>query len=430
MKLLITGLNHRTAPVEIRERLAFDPASLPEVLRDLLDRHGVAEGMILSTCNRVEVTVAAEQADGLAESIGSFLGAARQVDPAWLSPHLYHFEDREAVRHLFRVAASLDSMVVGESQILGQMKSAYCAAKETGAIQGFLDTVLTRAFSVAKRVRSETEIGKSAVSVSYAAVELARDIFGSLNGRKVLLVGAGKMSELAARHLKRGGCSQIFVTNRTPSRAQDMAALFEGQIVDYTRFKERLPEMDIVLTSSGAPHYLLTRDDMRHMLEARRNRPVFVIDIAVPRNVDPAVNDLEHVFLYDIDDLQQVVQNNLLGRKREAEQAEEIIAEEVDRLMQRLESRQAVPAIVRLQEQLELVRQAELDRVRGRLGELTEQQEQAIDALTRGIINKIAHAPITELRRNAGRPDGEVVLDVIRRLFRLDEYKRERAGSK
>jgi glutamyl-tRNA reductase len=266
--------------------------------------------------------------------------------------------------------------------------------------------------------------------VSYAAVELAREIFGSLNGRKVMLVGAGKMSELAARHLKRAGCSEVFVTNRTPSRAEEMAALFDGQIVDYRHFKERLPEMDIVVTSSGAPHYLLSRDDMRHVLEARRNRPVFVIDIAVPRNVDPAVDELEHVYLYDIDDLEQVIQTNVQGRRREAEQAEEIITEEVDRLIERLESRQAVPAIVRLQEQLEQVRLAEIERVRGRLGELTPQQEQAIDALTRGIINKIAHTPITELRRSAGRPEGGVVVDVIRRLFRLDEQDRKKAGSK
>ncbi len=196
-------------------------------------------------------------------------------------------------------------MVVGEPQILGQMKTAYSAARDAGALHGFLELVLTRAFSVAKRVRSETEIGKSAVSVSYAAVELAREIFSSLNERKVMLVGAGKMSELAARHLKRAGCSQVYLTNRTPERAAAMADLFGGEIVDYARFKERLPEMDIVVTSSGAPHYLLSRDDMRRVFEARRNRPVFVIDIAVPRNVDPSVDELEHVYLYDIDDLQQ-----------------------------------------------------------------------------------------------------------------------------
>jgi glutamyl-tRNA reductase len=287
-------------------------------------------------------------------------------------------------------------MVVGEPQILGQLKQAYAAAKAEGTVNGFLDTVVTRAFSVAKRVRSETEIGQSAVSVSYAAVELAREIFGSLAHKKVMLIGAGKMSELAARHLRRVGATEVYVTNRV------------------------LPEVDIVIASSGAPHYILRKEDMKRVIEARRNRPMFLIDIAVPRNIEPGVNELDNIFLYDIDDLQSVVRQNVEGRMAQAEQAEEIISEEVERLVTRLQAREVAPTIVSLQEQLEQLRQAEVERVRGKLGALTAQQEEAIEALTRGIVNKIAHGAISELRKNAGHPHGLHLVETIRRLFRLD----------
>ncbi len=242
-----------------------------------------------------------------------FLADTRQVAREFVTPYLYRYEDSDAIRHLFRVAASLDSMVVGEPQILGQLKAAYALAKEHGALSGFLDGLLTRAFNVAKRVRSETDIGESAVSVSYAAVELAKEIFGTLTDKTVLIVGAGKMSELAARHLRRSGATQIFVTNRTPERAAEMAQLFGGKIVEYTRFLSFLPEVDIVITSSGAPHYILVRDDMKKVIDARRNRPMFLIDIAVPRNIEPTVNKLDNVFLYDIDDLQKVVETQSRG---------------------------------------------------------------------------------------------------------------------
>ncbi len=282
-----------------------------------------------------------------------FLAETRQVAREWVTPYLYRFEDGQAIRHLFRVAASLDSMVVGEPQILGQLKAAYALAKEHGAVSGFMDGLLTRAFNVAKRVRSETDIGENAVSVSYAAVELAKDIFGTLADKKVLIVGAGKMSELAARHLRRSGATQIFVTNRTPERAAEMAQLFDGKIVEYTRFLGFLPEADIVITSSGAPHYIIVRDDMKKVLDARRNKPMFLIDIAVPRNIEPSINELDNVFLYDIDDLQKVVATNLAGRQQSAEDAEAIIGEEVDRMVARLKTREVVPTIIGLQEQLE-----------------------------------------------------------------------------
>lgn len=422
MKFSITGLNHRTAPVELRERVAFDHRTLPKALKELKRSPGVLEALILSTCNRVELAVTAEDDCDLNASLERFLADSGKVED--LAQHLYYFEGFEAIRHVFRVAASLDSMVVGEPQILGQLKSAYAVAKTEGAVNGFLETVLTRAFSVAKRVRSETEIGQSAVSISFAAVELARDIFGSLKGKRVMIIGAGKMSELAARHLRRTGASEVFVTNRTQDRAEEMAKLFGGTTIAYDRFRSALHDVDIVITSSGAPHYLIHRDDMRRAIEARRNRPMFLIDIAVPRNIDPAVNEVDNVFLYDIDDLQRVVETNLKGRLKEAEHAEEIITEEVERLMERLKARDAAPMIVSLQEQLEQIRQGEFERIRGKLGSLTPQQEQAVEALTRGIINKIAHGPISEIRKSAGHPGGIHVMDIIRKVFRLENGDR------
>jgi glutamyl-tRNA reductase len=288
-------------------------------------------------------------------------------------------------------------------------------------LNGLLENVVARAFNVAKRVRSETGIGQMAVSVSYAAVELARKIFGTLAGRTVMIVGSGKMSELAARHLRRSGASHIFVTNRTHERAQELAAVFQGTPVEYQRFLGILPEVDIVITSSGAPHYILTHDEMERVIGARRNKPMFLIDIAVPRNIEPLVNEIDNIFLYDIDDLQEVVNANLRERIKEAERAEELVEQEVERMMARLKVQEVAPTIVSLQGQLEQIRAAEVERVRRKLGPLTPEQEEALEALTRGIVNKIAHGPISELRRQAGRPDGVQIIDAIRQVFHLKD---------
>jgi len=408
MKLLLTGLNHRTAPVEVRERLAFEEKSLPEALDRLKQRPGLIEGMILSTCNRVEVAVTAEEETDVNSAVEGFLAETRSVDREWVSPHLYRYDGPEAIRHLFRVASSLDSMVVGEPQILGQMKSAYAVAKERGAICGFLEQVLSKAFNVAKRVRSETEIGESAVSVSYAAVALAREIFGSLKGQRVLVVGAGKMAVSAVRHLKRAGVTEILVTNRTRERAVALADEVSGRVIDFAEFREALPDVDILLASSGATSFVLTWDDMRGAIGKRRNRPMFLIDIAVPRNIEPSVNELENVFLYDIDDLGKVVDANLKGRMEVAEQAELIIGEEVTRMMTRLKQRESSSVIAMLQEQAEQWRLSEIERRRAKLGALTPQQEETLEAITRGITNKFLHRLITELR---GRSDGKAAAD-------------------
>jgi glutamyl-tRNA reductase len=421
MKLLVAGVSHKTAPVEIRECLAFADAALPSALRTLRSREGVSEACILSTCNRVEISLTTDDAADPPALVDAFLQESRLVDAGSIEPYLYRHEGQDAIHHLFRVAASLDSMVVGEPQILGQLKSAFAVAKAEGALRGWLESLFERSFSVAKRVRSETGIGQMAVSVSFAAVELARKIFGSLDNRTVMIVGAGKMSELAARHLRRSGATHIFVTNRTPERAIEMATLFQGTPVEYTRLLSILPEVDILITSSGAPHYILRKDEMHRVISARRNRPMFLIDIAVPRNIEPSVNDLDNVFLYDIDDLQEVVNANLRERLKEAERAEEIIVQEVERTMARLKVQEVAPTIVSLQEQLERIRVAEIERARRKYGPLTREQEEAWEMLTRGIINKIAHGPISELRLQAGRPDGEPVIAAIRKVFHLQE---------
>ena len=423
MKLQLTGLSHKTAPVHLREKLAIPEAGLPDALRQLQNL-GASEAMILSTCNRVEIAISAPDGDEPSAIIDRFL-AAWQGSAGAFEGHLYRVESRDAILHMFRVAPSLDSMVVGEPQILGQLKSAYAVAKTEGAVGGLLENVLTRAFSVAKRVRTETGIGQMAVSVSYAAVELARKIFGSLDGHSVMIIGSGKMGELAARHLRRSGARRIYVTNRTYERAEELAALFSGHAVEYSRFTSMLQDIDIVIASSGAPHYILNRDDMQKVIAARRNKPMFLIDIAVPRNIDPAVNEIEGVFLYDVDDLAGVVNANLKERNKQAEQAEIIVAEELDRMMTRLRIEEVTPTIISLQEQLEEIRASEVARTLRRLPPMPPEQQQQvaahIEAMTKSIVNKIAHGPISELRRHAGNPDGSHVIDAIRKVFHLQD---------
>ena len=425
MRFSITGLNHKTAPVEVREKLALRDTELSGELDRLKREPGLSEGLILSTCNRVEIAVALDDRQDARTNAARFLAARHGLDRAGLEPHLYTHTGADAVRHLFRVASSLDSMVVGEPQILGQLKSAFAAAKENGCAGTLLDLIVTRAFSVAKRVRTETDIGQSAVSVSYAAVELAREIFGDLHGKKVMLLGAGKMTALTAKHLRRNGSTEIYVTNRTHQRAVALAAEFHAWIIEYANFEKTLPTVDILITSSGAPHYVVTEEMMRRVVRARRNRPMFLIDIAVPRNIEPSVNRIDNIFLYDIDDLQQVVERNLAGRVSAAQEAERIISEEVGKLEARLRGREAAPHIVSLQTQLERVRAAEVERLRAKLSPLTPPQEEAVEALTRGIVNKIAHGVIAELRRasTAELPprEGDQILEVIRRAFRLEE---------
>ncbi len=420
MNFQLIGVNHKTAPVEVRERLALPESRLPEACRKLIEHPGIEEGMILSTCNRVELL--AKTQNGSAD-LRAFIRKYFQVNPGDFDQHFYEYRSHDAVRHVFRVTSSLDSMVIGEPQILGQVKEAYALARAVGAVQSQLDSLLTRAFAVAKRVRSETAVGSSSVSIASVAVELAKKIFGSLQGKHVLLVGAGKMSELAARHLLAHGAGTIFVSNRTYDRAVSLAAKFQGEVVPFDKLYDSCDRADIVITSTGAPHAIFRREHAARFMVRRRNRPMFFIDIAVPRDVDADVNKVDGVFVYDIDDLQQAVTAHVADRKKEAERAEAIIKTEVERFESRLQTLDVVPTIVSLQDHLETIRQAEIDRVRGRLGELDPEQELAIDALTKGIINKIMHTPITTLKVAARDPEATTVIDLVRRLFNLQDRK-------
>ncbi len=415
--LVLLGINHTTAPIEVRERLAIPPARLADATRTLLHQPGIREGLILSTCNRVELVTLQEQEAPHQADLLRFLDEYFAVPAATIQPHLYEFREREAVRHLFRVASSLDSMVVGEPQILGQVKESYSVAREVGAVSNTLDGLLQRAFTVAKRVRTETQIGSSSVSIASVAVDLARKIFGSLAGKTVLLVGAGKMSELAARHLIQHGAATILVANRTLARAEKIAGTLTSAAGGRTLAAEVLPfaslnaeahRADIVITSTGSPDKIFTRADGRQFLDRRRNRPMFFIDIAVPRDVDPDMNKVEGCFVYDIDDLQQTAQGNLADRGREAAAAETIVSGEVERYQQRLLTLDAVPAIKALQQTAEAIRQAEVLRAQSKLTNLTQAEREAVETLTRAITAKLLHPQLAALRQPVRLPAGEV----------------------
>jgi len=413
MSLALIGLNHKTAPIELRERIAINRDELPEATRALAAMPGVAECMIVSTCNRVEMLA---EVEGPNVELTQFVAEHFGLNAAEVEPHLYQYRDREAVRHLFRMAASLDSMVVGESQILGQVKDAFQTARSAGTVSGQLEYLLQSAFSAAKKARTETGIGANSVSIASVAVDMARKIFGSLEGRTVFLVGAGKMSELAARHLAQQGVGTILVTNRTQERARRMAEEIQGDIVPrvvaFSELYEAAAEADIVISSTGAPHHIFTNKHGQEFLRKRRNRPMFFIDIAVPRDVDPAMNNLDGIFVYDIDDLQQVAAAHMEERSREASDAEALIEAEVERFHQKRRAVNVAPAIVALQQKAEDIRRAEMERMHARLGSLTEEQRAAVEALTRGLVNKFLHPPMQAMKQ-AARENDQVKLDAL-----------------
>ncbi|QHN03562.1 glutamyl-tRNA reductase [Granulicella sp. WH15] len=404
--LVLLGVNHNTAPVDVRERLAIPAGRLADATRSLAQQPGIREGLILSTCNRVEILTLQEDAPDLLRFLHEYFA----VPAATIQPHLYEFREREAVRHLFRVASSLDSMVVGEPQILGQVKESYSVAREVGAVSGTLEPLLQRAFTVAKKVRTETQIGSSSVSIASVAVDLARKIFGALANKTVLLVGAGKMSELAARHLIEQGVGSILVSNRTVERAEKIADSLRTPkittgVLPFEDLYAEAHRADIVITSTGAAHQIFGRQHGQSFVQRRKGRPIFFIDIAVPRDVDPKVNEVEGCFVYDIDDLQQVAAANMADRSREAAEAERIVTSEVDRYQQKLLSLDAVPVIKALQAQAETLRQGELARVQARLAGLTPAQIEAVEALTRSLTNKFLHAPLMAVRDAAAQGD-------------------------
>jgi glutamyl-tRNA reductase len=417
--LFVAGMNHRTAPVDVREQLALEEEKIREILAELSGRGLLEELMILSTCNRVEVYGVAAVPGEARSAAFTRLGSQRGLGWRDLEPLLYTVTGDEAALHAFRVAASLDSMVLGEPQILGQVKDAFALAQSAGTAGPVLHALMSQAFSAAKRVRSETEVGRLAVSISYAAVELARKIFDGLEGKSALLVGAGEMSELAARHLIDHGTLPLYVTNRTWSRAQELARALGGVAVPFDQLDATLPMVDIVITSTAAREPIVTAEQARAALQARRGRPLFFIDIAVPRNVEPAVNDLENAFCYDIDDLRSVVEANLKERQREALRAEALLEREVVKFSARLQQLEVVPTIVSLREKLESIRRAELERALGRLPGAAEETRLVMEALSQAIVNKVLHAPMVKLKDSSRAGHGRRWTEVISELFGL-----------
>jgi len=419
-EVLIVGLNHRTASVALRERMAVGDERLDELNRRLCTLHGIDEAAVVSTCNRVEVVTCGRAGNGVRDRIVETLRGEETSLQAELESALYTFAGRDAIRHLFRVASSLDSMVVGEPQILGQLKDFYTRAAGVGATGTILHRCFHKAFSVAKRVRTETGVAARAVSVSSAAVELAAQIFDRFEDKTALLIGAGKMSELAARQLVSAGVGGVMVTNRTFDRAIELAREFAATPVPFDRFVKYLPMADIVIGSTAADGYVLTPELVQAALRERKGRPIFCIDMSVPRNFDPRLNELDNVYLYDIDDLGRVAEENLGERAREAERGEQIVLDEVESFWRWLTQLEVVPTIVALREKVEGIRRAELERTLSALPNLEPRQRAALESMTAAIVNKILHAPITRLKKHDRRTEAFYV-DAARRLFDLEE---------
>jgi glutamyl-tRNA reductase len=422
VSILLVGLNHKTAPIAIRERLALTDELCASGLRTLVDGETVHEGLIVSTCNRVEILTSVDRIrhDEGASRVTQFLTDARNVPPEEVSRHLYLHENDEAVRHVFRVASSLDSMVIGEPQVLGQVRRAYALAVEAGTTGRVLNRLVHHALRVAKRVRTETGIAASAVSISYMAVELGRKVFGSLTGRTVLVLGAGEMAELAVRHLRAAGVAHVLVANRTESAAQKLAESFGGEAVDFKSLPTHLAAADIIICSTGAQEYVVTEKMAREALEMRRNRPAFFIDISVPRNVEPSVGAIPNLFVFDIDDLEAVIASNIREREREAERAELIVESEVMQFQQALRTLDIGPTLGALRQKLQDIARAELARQRSRLGTLSPEQERAIEALLVSTVNKISHPVIHRMREsyNAGEVED---IQTWRDVFGIEE---------
>lgn len=422
MHIVVVGLSHKTAPVEIREKLAVPESRIGEALTRLCSYQGVREGVLLSTCNRVEVYAVVDEIEAGYGRIQEFLADAHlSLSSEQLTPHLYWHQGDRAISHLFRVASSLDSMIVGESQILGQIKDAFEAAlthKATGII---LNKVVKKAISVAKRVRTETKIAEMAVSVSYAAVELAKKIFSDLSEKTVLLVGAGEMAKLAARHFIASGVRHVRVTTRNPQHGLELADRFGGTAVPFEQFRDDMASADIVLVSTGAAHYLVSEDDVQRSVKQRMNRPMFLIDISVPRNIDPAVRHVDNAFLFDIDDLKARVEQNRGGRLQEAEKAERMVVEEVGIVRQWLQSLEVTPTIMALRTRVDDIKRAEVEKTLGRMANLSAPERELVEAMASSIVNKLIHNTMVTLKSEVNSSEGAAYVEAARRFFSLGD---------
>jgi glutamyl-tRNA reductase len=420
-EIVLIGLNHKTAPVELRECIAFSPDQTAEALDALHQRPEISEVMVISTCNRVEVLMVAENSGSGIPVVKQFLADFNRVSLGDFEPTLYVLRNDEAVGHVFRVAASLDSLMVGEPQILGQIKEAYRLATQKKTAGVILNRLLHRSFFVAKRVRSETGIGDHAVSISYAAIELGRKIFGTLEGKKGLLVGAGEMAELAVEHLIRHRVEKVLVANRTFERGLALAERFGGQALRFEEIGDCLKEADIIISSTGASNYVVTRDMVKAVMRSRKNRPLFFIDIAVPRDIDPAINRLTNAYVYDIDDLKEIIDENIEDRQREAIRGERIVDEAVVRFRHWRESLDVVPTIVALRKKMEGIVTEEIERTVGGLNHLSGEDRAAFERMIPSMVNKMLHDPTLFLKGDGCHGDRAVYLDMTRKLFKLDE---------
>lgn len=418
MKVLVVGLNHKTANVDIRERLAFNGPKLEEGVFGLKKTPDVKEVAVLSTCNRVEIFSCVGNTTAAADNVKNFLASFHNIERPDFEKSLYVHKDADAIRHIFRVSSSLDSMVLGEPQILGQIKDAFdfaLAKKTTGVL---LNKLMKKAISTAKRVRTETKIAENAVSISFAAVELAKKIFTNLAGKSFMLMGAGEMAELAARHLVNNGVTDVKVVNRTYERGCELAKDFNGKPVKWEDFLNELVHTDIIICSTGAPAYVLDREQMHKVMKERRNRPVFIIDISVPRNIDPEINKLDNVYLYDVDNLQDVVDTNIQGRLQEAGKAELIINEETDKFMSWMSSLNSVPTIVALRQKAEEIKRDEFEKFRNKFPDLDEPKMKAVEYLATAIVNKLIHPPTTALKEDT--EDRDELIAMIKKLYGIN----------
>jgi glutamyl-tRNA reductase len=424
--LLLVGASHRTAPVELRERLDFCSRGLDTAVRSLAARAESREAVIVSTCNRAELYLTCDDTSTTVDDVLRFMSEFHQLSPEQIRPHLYAHVDHDAVRHLFRVSSGLDSMIVGEPQILGQIKEAYGIAATEQTAGPLLNKLFHWAFGVGKRVRSETALAEGAVSVSFAAVSLARKIFGNLSGRHVLVIGAGEMGKLTAMHLKSQGVASVVITSRTLASAQQLADEVGGTVTPWERMPHALLDADIVITSTGSPTAILTKAQVKAAVPASRTRPLFIIDIAVPRDVDPAAAEIEQVFLYNIDDLQAIVRENLEKRGAEVGHAEQIVEEEVAKFSMWHRSREAVPTIVALRHRFETIRKSELQRLDFKLASLPPEARQRVDEVTRLIVEKLLLQPTEQLKTANDAQTMTQYAEALTRLFGLDDKERVR----
>jgi len=417
--LAVIGLNFRTSPVAVRERFWISPARRTETLTQLVRSEGIEEVIVLATCNRTEFILWASDVPTAANSVLRFLTQEYQLKLCEWS-HFYRLMDDVALTHIFRVTSSLDSMVLGEPEITGQVKEAWALAQQTGTTGRFLDAVLQKALTVSKRVRTETAIGSSAVSLPYASVELSRDVLGDLTGREILLIGAGKMSERAAHYLMKAGTSRVKVMNRTASRGEELAMQLGATPVAWEDRMEHLVSADVVVSSTSCPHIVLTRSEIEQIARARKRKPLVLIDVAVPRDIDPAASDVDGIHLFDLDDLETVVKRNAVGRQAAAEGAEKIVQEEVQGFRRKLMAERVVPTIVALRQRLDELCRQELDVLRKEFGPFTEDQDQALAALTSHITQRIAGSLARELKGSPEREEQDLLTAAVGRLFQLE----------